>query len=82
MSEEITRDSLAVARLEEQMRQTRLDIAEMEQSVQRLSDQMAALLEQMATVRGGSKVLTALFGAAAALGGLVSWMVAHVRWSP
>lgn len=82
MADEITKDSLAVARLEEQMHQTRLDIAEMERSVQKLTEQMADLLEQMATVRGGSKLLTALFAGAAALGGIASWFAAHIRYSP
>lgn len=79
MANEVTRDSIQIARLEEQfsaMRHTLEEMSEVQRETQRQLADMRAQLEQ---AKGGWRTLMLLGGAASALGAFLSWMVAHVR---
>lgn len=79
MAEGITRDSLQIARLEEQFAAMRHTIEEMAQVQRDTQHQLGELRAQLEQAKGGWRTLMLLGGAASALGAFLSWMVAHVR---
>ena len=68
----ITKDSLHIARLEEQF-------AAMRHTLEKMDEKLEVMERQLAEARGGWRTLMALGGAAASLGAFVSWIVSHVR---
>lgn len=90
MADEITKDSLQIARLEEQLTTVRRDMETMADqmrdmahaSQQRHDAQQAQLervLQNLAEFKGGRKVLMGLIGASAGLASAITWAVSHVR---
>jgi hypothetical protein len=89
----LTRDSIQIARLEEQMRQVRVDMAEariqaeretalLKSSIEATKKQNEQILEKLAEARGGWKLLLALTGLVSACGGLVAYVASHIRFTP
>lgn len=79
MTDDITKDSLQIARLEERMatmdRDMRAQSAKLDDMRQQLEQVLAALSE----AKGGWRTLMLLGGAAASAGGLISWALSHVQ---
>lgn len=72
MSDQITRDSLQIARLEEQF-------SSMRETLEKMSARMEAMERQLSEARGGWRTLVWLGGAAASLGGCAAWIASHIR---
>lgn len=70
---EITKDSLQIARLEEQL-------SSMRHTLEKMDERMEAMETQLAEARGGWRTLVWLGGAAASMGAAMSWVVSHVRF--
>jgi len=79
MAEEITRDSIQIARLEEQFSAIRKDMDEMGVQMHAMQEQLAEVLEKLSEAKGGWRVLMLLGGAAAGVGASLSWFLQHVR---
>jgi hypothetical protein len=69
--DEITKDSVAIARLEERMRRMEDDMTEM-------SGKLDTVLTALSEAKGGWRTLMLLGGAGAAAGGLVTWIATHI----
>ena len=82
MSDEITKDSLQIARLEVQFQALRSDMEQMTVQMQAMRSQLESVLEKLSEARGGWRVLMLLGGAGAALGSSVSYFLAHIRFAP
>jgi hypothetical protein len=50
--------------------------------LQAMSEDMQAIRLQLAEAKGGWRLLVALGGAASALGGVITWGLSHIRWTP
>jgi phage shock protein A len=82
MAEEITKDSLQLARLEEQFHTIRRDVEDMATQIEEQRKQLAEILERLNEARGGWKVLMLMGGASAALGSSIPWLLQHFKWTP
>lgn len=80
MVDQITRDSLQIARLEEQFNEIRRDVESLNEQIGGLQSQLAEVLRTLNEARGGWKTLMQLGGAAAVLGGLFSWLANHIAF--
>ena len=78
MSDPITRDSLQIARLEEQVRTINRDMQTQTLQLQAMQKQLSEVLDALNRASGGWKTLMWLGGAAATVGGAVSWVLDHV----
>lgn len=78
MSESITRDSLQIARLEEQVRTINRDMQAQTMQLEAMQLQLGKVLDALNQASGGWKTLMWLGGAAAVVGGAVSWVLDHV----
>ena len=79
--EQITRDSLQIARLEEQVATIRRDLEAMTESMDEMQRQLAQVIDQLTQARGGWRMLMLLGGAGAGLGAALSWVANHVRFT-
>lgn len=75
----ITRDSLQIARLEEQFSAMRHTIEDMAEAQRDMREALESMKTQLDEARGGWRTLLWLGGASATLGASVSWVLAHVR---
>lgn len=78
MNEPITRDSLQIARLEEQVRTINRDMQTQTLQLQAMHKQLGEVLDTLNRASGGWKTLMWLGGASAVVGGAVSWVLDHV----
>jgi hypothetical protein len=69
-------------RLQAEVAELRRDQEQIMVLLSKMTADVAAMREQMAEARGGWKLMMGLGGAAATLGGIVSWVIQHVRWGP
>lgn len=79
MPDDITKDSLQIARLEEQFSAMRLSLQEMAESLHAMRSELATVKSDLEQAKGGWKVLMLMGGAAASLGALTAWAAQHVR---
>jgi len=77
--QEITKDSLQLARLEEQFASVRRDVEDLQDKMAGLHEQLAEVLAKLNEAKGGWRVLMLLGGAAAGVGASLSWVLQHVR---
>lgn len=77
----ITRDSLQIARLEEQMNTMRRDMEVMSIQMAGLQTQLGTVLDKLNEFRGGKKVMLALFAACGAAGGTLTWAATHIKFT-
>ena len=82
MSTEYTRDSLQIARLEEQMNTMRRDMETMSEQMEQLQKQLGSVLDMLNEFRGGRKLMLGLFAGCAALASAITWGVSHIRIMP
>ena len=75
-------DPKEFGRLQAEVAELRRDQEQMMHLLAKMTEDVSAMREQMAEARGGWKLMMALGGAAATLGGFVSWAATHVRWGP
>lgn len=76
---EFTRESIQIARLEEQFSAIRQDMDEMSSQMVALQSQLSEVLAKLNEAKGGWRVLMMLGGAAAGVGAGLSWILQHVR---
>jgi hypothetical protein len=50
--------------------------------LERLAQDMTAVRLQLAEAKGGWKLLVAMGGASASVGGLITWGMQHFKWGP
>ena len=78
MSDPITRDSLQIARLEERVHTIDRDMKSQTIQLETMHRQIGEVLDALNRASGGWKTLMWLGGAAATVGGGVSWVLDHV----
>ena len=89
----LTRDSILVARLQEQVSQLRLDVADIKAQalrdtqalrteIQKTSGQNELILEKLAEGRGGWRLLVGLGAVATSAAGLATWASLHIHFTP
>lgn len=81
MSDEYTKDSLQIARLEERIATIDRDMRMQTERLELMQAQLAQVLSALSEAKGGWRTLMWLGGAAAAMGALISWVLTHVRFS-
>lgn len=79
-NDSITRDSLQIARLEEQMNTMRRDMESMSAQMVGLHTQLDAVLEKLSEFKGGRKVMFGLFGAVGAIASAITFAISHIRF--
>lgn len=79
MADQPTRDSIQIARLEEQVAALRATVHEMAETLTKVGEQLDAVTRELEQARGGWKTLMLIGGAVGSLAGLVSWATSHVR---
>jgi hypothetical protein len=82
VSDEITKDSLQPARLEEQFNTIRRDVEQMAEQMAAQQTQLSEILAKLNEARGGWKMLMLIGGSCASVGATISWMLQHVRVTP
>lgn len=80
MTEDITRDSLHIARLEERMATMDRDMRAQTARIEAMQEQLAQVLTALSEAKGGWRTLMWLGGAAATAGGLVVWALTHLQF--
>jgi hypothetical protein len=75
-------DPQEFGRLQQEVAELRRDQEQIMLLLSKLTGDMAAVREQLAEARGGWKLMMGLGGAAASLGGVISWAITHLRWGP
>jgi len=89
----LTRDSIQVARLQEQVSQLRLDVADIKaqalrdtqalrSEIQKTNQQNEQILEKLSEARGGWKLMVALGGIVTAVVSTAAWIYSHIRYTP
>lgn len=76
---QITQDSLQIARLEERMSTLARDMDAQNEQLAAMRVQLEQVLTALGEARGGWKTLMWLGGAAAGLGGFLSWAMTHLE---
>jgi TolA-binding protein len=79
MTGQPTRDSIQIARLEEQFSAMRHALDEMAEAQRQTQHQLSEMRMQLEAARGGWRTLMWLGGAAASFGAFTSWAASHVR---
>jgi hypothetical protein len=69
-------------RLQAEVAELRRDQEQIMVLLSKMTADLSAVREQLAEARGGWRLMMGLGGAAATLGGFISWAVTHVRWGP
>lgn len=80
MSDEYTKDSLQIARLEERMATMDRDLKEQTRQLIELHQQLAQVLETLSEARGGWRTLMWLAGVSSSAGGLVTWALMNLQF--
>lgn len=75
-------DPIAFGRLQAEVDELRRGQEQSTAMLKGLAEDMAAVREQLSEARGGWKLMVALGGAAASMGGAISWVATHIKWSP
>jgi hypothetical protein len=68
----LTQDSLQIARLEAQF-------SFMRETLVKMDERLEVMERQLAEAKGGWRTLMWLGGAAAGLGGVVTWVLSHIK---
>ena len=79
MTDDITKDSLQIARLEERMATMDRDMRAQSIKLDEMRQQLEQVLAALSEAKGGWRTLMLLGGAAASAGGLISWALSHVQ---
>ena len=79
MTDDITKDSLQIARLEERMATMDRDMRAQSVKLDDMRAQLEQVLAALSEAKGGWRTLMLLGGAAASAGGLISWVLSHVQ---
>ena len=79
MTDDITKDSLQIARLEERMATMDRDMRAQSIKLDEMRQQLEQVLAALSEAKGGWRTLMLLGGAAASAGGLISWALTHVQ---
>lgn len=82
MTDEYTKDSLQIARLEERMATMDRDMKAQTERLDQMKHQLEQVLSALSEAKGGWRTLMLLGGAAASAGGLVAWMITHMQYKP
>jgi len=82
MADDITKDSLQIARLEERIATIDRDMRAQTDKIESMQQQLTQVLEALSEAKGGWRTLMWLGGAAATFGAMVSWMLSHVKLMP
>lgn len=80
MTDEITRDSLQIARLEERMATMDRDMKEQTKQLIALQSQLTEVLKTLSEARGGWKTLMWLAGASSTAGAIVTWALVNLQF--
>ncbi len=80
MTDDITKDSLQIARLEERMATMNRDMEALTKQVVSMNGQLATVLETLAQARGGWRTLMWLAGASSAAGAIVTWALVNLQF--
>lgn len=80
MTDEYTKDSLQIARLEERMATMDRDLKEQTRQLIELHQQLAQVLETLSEARGGWRTLMWLAGVSSAAGGFVTWALINLQF--
>lgn len=72
-------DPTEFGRLQAQVEALRSDLDRITADVGEIKRSLVAIGEQLSEARGGWRTLMLVGGAAASLGGVVAWLVSHVR---
>lgn len=75
-------DPIAFGRLQAQVEELQRNQEQIMLLLSKLTGDMAAVREQLVEARGGWKLMMGLGGAAASLGGVISWAITHIRIGP
>ena len=79
MTDDITKDSLQIARLEERMATMDRDMRAQSIKLDEMRQQLEQVLAALSEAKGGWRTLMLLGGAAASAGGLISWVLTHIQ---
>jgi hypothetical protein len=79
-NEQITRDSLQIARLEERLQTVVRDMEQQNEKLATMGAQLDKVLATLSEARGGWKTLMWIGGASASAGGFVSWALNHLTF--
>lgn len=79
MLDNITHDSVQIARLEERLLNLERDISAQDKRLAQMANQLDAVLEALSEAKGGWKTLMWLGGAGSAFGAATYWILSHVR---
>jgi hypothetical protein len=71
---------IAVARLETQVAHLTAAVAEMKLANTMQSSKLDAIQSTLSEARGGWRLMMMVGGASSAIGGMVTWIVAHIPW--
>lgn len=78
MSDDITRDSIQIARLEERMQTLARDLESQTEQMGAMRAQLEQVLTALSEARGGWRTLMLLGGAAAGAGSLMTLAINHL----
>lgn len=73
----VSRTVLQVALLEQQLQQTRLDMAELATRLTKTDEKLQMILDTMHEVKGGRTTLAWLLSAVAGAASFITWMLTH-----
>ena len=79
MADDITKESIQIARLEEQFSAMRASLQEMAESLHAMRSELAIVKTDLEQAKGGWRVLMLMGGAAASLGAFTAWAAQHIR---
>lgn len=80
MTDDITRDSLQIARLEERMATMDRDMQAQTVRIEAMQVQLSQVLAALSEAKGGWRTLMLLGGAAASAGGVIGWAMSHLQF--
>lgn len=80
MTDDITRDSLQIARLEERMATMDRDMQAQTVRIEAMQVQLSQVLAALSEAKGGWRTLMLLGGAAASAGGVIGWAASHLQF--
>ena len=80
MTDDITRDSLQIARLEERMATMDRDMQAQTVRIEAMQVQLGQVLATLSEARGGWRTLMWIGGGAASIGGVIGWAASHLQF--
>ncbi len=82
MTDEYTKESLQIARLEERMAMMDRDMRAQGVKLDEMRVQLALVLTALSEAKGGWRTLMWLGGASATAGGCIAWALTNLRVNP